>query len=111
MKMIKETLGVRSKINIDHYNGLLSNYLKKRGFNVIIRGLRNTFDLSFELQLFNINKELFKNTETIFIPSSGGNAFISSTFVREIIQRGGDVSNLVPEQVKLIIEQDRELCH
>ena len=110
VKMIGETLGIRSRVHIKSYSGLLSNYVRKTGFNIIVRGLRNSSDLSFELRLFNINKKLYKNTETVFMAPSEENIFISSTSVREIIKKGGDIGNLVPKQVKSIIEKGRGLC-
>jgi len=65
----------------------------------MVRGIRNTNDFEYEKNLFEINKKINPNVETIFIPTNPETAVISSSVVRNIHKIGGNVSNFVPECV------------
>ena len=75
------------------FNNLTVNLCKKHNASLIIRGLRAVSDFEYEFQLAGMNKKLDKNIETIFLMSDIENQIISSRFVKEIIQLGGDVKN------------------
>lgn len=62
---------------------------------VLVKGLRNTTDFTYEYEMYEINKAI-RSCETIFIPSKKEHMFISSTFVRELIKYGEDFSPFVP---------------
>ena len=76
-------------------------FCKKVGAKYIIRGLRNASDFDYEKTIAQLNHELNKEIETVFLISRPKYSHISSTIVREIIRVKGDASSLVPEQVDL----------
>ena len=63
---------------------------KKYKSNIILRGLRAVSDFEYEFQLAGMNRKLNQNIETIFLMSDVENQIISSRFVKEIIELGGD---------------------
>jgi len=67
--------------------------------NVVLRGLRAVSDFEYEFQLANMNRQLNRDFETVFLTPSEHLSFISSSLVREIAILGGDVSQFVPENV------------
>ena len=67
----------------------------------IIRGIRNSDDYRFEKNIALMNKDINKNIETIFFVTDKTSVHISSTIVRDILRNGGDISNFVPEEIKL----------
>ena len=71
---------------------LTTNLCKKYKANIILRGLRAVSDFEYEFQLAGMNKKLNTNIETIFLMSNLENQIISSKFVKEIIQLGGDIT-------------------
>ncbi|MCH3905385.1 MAG: pantetheine-phosphate adenylyltransferase [Lactobacillus sp.] len=79
------------------------------GAQVIIRGVRNETDFSFEQAIAAVNKDLAPDVETLLLPSQGKYQQLSSTLVREIASYGGDVSTLVPPAVQaaLLKQEDR----
>ncbi|WP_168464200.1 pantetheine-phosphate adenylyltransferase [Wolbachia endosymbiont of Ctenocephalides felis wCfeT] len=82
------------------FNGLLMKFAKEQNASVIIRGLRAVSDFDYEFQMSWVNYQLFPEIDTIFLPASEDTQFISSSFVKEIVRLGGDVSKFVPKDVQ-----------
>ena len=99
--MIKKALEKHSKkIEVEHFDGLLLNYVKKKKSNVVIRGLRAISDFEFEFQRAQFNREFAKDIETIFIMTKDDYAFLSSSLIKEIAMFNGPVRGFVPEIVE-----------
>ena len=62
---------------------------------VMVRGVRSLSDMEAEFTMSLANRKLAPDIETIFLMTSDKNSFISSNFVKEVHQLGGDVSNFV----------------
>jgi len=101
VEMLKEALRKHnSRIEVEHYDGLLLNYVKSKKSNVIVRGLRAISDFEFEFSRALLNRELEKNIDTIFIMTKDDYAFLSSSIVKEIAMFNGSVKGFVPEVVE-----------
>ena len=99
-EMLKETLKEYDNIEVDHFAGLTADYVNQNGFNVVVRGLRNTTDFEYEIQMAHMNDTLFnEGVETVFLMSDPRYTFISSTIVKEVFLLGGTIEELVPEQI------------
>ena len=81
----------KKKIIVVSFNSLTTTLCKKYKSNIILRGLRAVSDFEYEFQLAGMNRKLNNNIETIFLMSDVNNQIISSRFVKEIIDLGGDV--------------------
>ena len=100
MDMIKEAVKDIPNVTVDKCEGLLADYVKNNGYNVVVRGLRNTDDFNNELSMDQLHKHLYEGkAETVYIMSEDRYSFISSTMARQVISLGGDGSMLVPETV------------
>ena len=93
--MAKEVLAPYPKAEICAFDGLLMDFLHKRGAKVILRGLRAASDFEYEFQMAGMNRNLYPDVETIFLTPGEQYMFISATMVREIAILGGDVSKFV----------------
>ena len=100
IEMIKETFKGDERIEIDSFDGLLVDYLKKKNLNLIVRGLRAISDFEYEFQMALTNRKLNKEIETIFIMPGEEYFFISSTLVKEIAKLKGQISCFVPSVVE-----------
>lgn len=99
--MLKEALKkYDSRIEVEHFEGLLLNYVKKKKSNVVVRGLRAISDFEFEFSRALISRELADDVETIFLMTKDDYAFLSSSIVKEIAMFGGSVKGFVPEIVE-----------
>ncbi|MCC2686887.1 MAG: coaD [Paenibacillaceae bacterium] len=87
-------------VEIDSFDGLLVNYLRKRNARLIIRGLRAMTDFEFELQMASTNRKLSEEAETFFMSTSPEYSYLSSSIVKEIAKYAGPVGDLVPPDVE-----------
>ena len=97
-KFITEAFKDEPKIKVRTYQGLTIDFCKKIDADYILRGLRNPADFEFEKAIAHTNRKL-SEIETVFLLTSSGKSFISSSIVRDVIRNGGDYSILVPETV------------
>ncbi|MCX6885529.1 MAG: pantetheine-phosphate adenylyltransferase [Verrucomicrobiota bacterium] len=87
-------------VEVDAFDGLLVDYVERRGAQAVIRGLRAVSDFEFEFQLALMNRKLNERIETIFMMPKDTYTFLSSRIVKEIASLGGDVSAFVPAHVR-----------
>lgn len=99
MEMIMAATGHLENVVVDCYDGLLADYLKMRGAEVIVKGLRAVSDFEYEFQMALANKKLYNGAETVFLTTAGENMFLSSSVVKEIASFGGDIEGFVPQEV------------
>ena len=97
--MIAELIADTPNVSVESFDGLTVEYAKKRQANVILRGLRSLTDVQYEFQLAMTNRAV-ASIETVFIMTSERYGFTSSTLIREIASLGGDLSNLIPQNVQ-----------
>ena len=93
------------KIKIISFNGLTTSLCKKYKSNIILRGLRAVSDFEYEFQLAGMNRKLNSNIETIFLMSDIENQVISSKFVKEIAELGGDMKKFVTKSTMKSIKE------
>jgi pantetheine-phosphate adenylyltransferase len=98
MHFISEAFKDEPKIKVQTYKGLTVDFCKKVDADFILRGLRNPADFEFEKAIAHTNRSLTE-IETVFLLTSSGKSFISSSIVRDVIRNGGDYSGLVPTTV------------
>ena len=85
----------KNKIKVVAFKDLTIDLCKKYNANTIIRGLRAVSDFEYEFQLAGMNRKLNNNIETIFLMSDVENQIISSKFVKEIANLGGNIDRFV----------------
>ena len=89
----------RKRIEVRPFENLLMNFAIEMGAAMIIRGLRAVSDFEYEFQMAGMNNRLNSHIETVFLMASDRYQFISSRFVKEIGQLGGDVTPFVSPRV------------
>ena len=100
-----EKYNIASNVRVMKFDGLLVNFARVVRADFIVRGLRAVSDFEYEFQMACMNSRLDGNIETIFLPASEKNQFISSRLVKEIASLGGAISAFViPEIEEKVIE-------
>ena len=103
--LVREAAAGLDNVIVDHFTGLLADYVNKNGFDVVVRGLRATTDFEYEIQMAQMNARLFRpGTESVFLMTSPDFSFISSTMIKEVVSLGGSIDGLVPENVLAAIK-------
>ncbi len=88
-----------AKITVVSFNNLLMHFVKQQKAGIIIRGLRAVSDFEYEFQMAGMNAKLDDSVETLFLMASDKHQLISSRFVKEIAQLGGDVSHFTSPRI------------
>lgn len=99
VKLIKSCTKHLENIKIVSFDGLLVKYCKENGITTLVRGIRSSKDIDYELQMAHMNKELDENIETVIIPTNTKYSFISSSLIKEVLAFDADIENLVPKEV------------
>ncbi len=99
-EMLRDALKDLPNVKVDHFSGLLADYVNRMGFDVVVRGLRATTDFEYEIQMAQMNARLFnESVETVFLMTDPQYSFISSSVVKEVQSLGGCIDGLVPDEI------------
>ena len=99
VEMIQKSVSNLASVAVEHFDGLLMNYAKKKEANVIVRGLRAITDFEFEFQMALVNRRLAEHVVTVFLMPNEKYTYLNSTIVKEVAKFDGDVRSFVPKDV------------
>lgn len=99
MEMIREAMEYDDRVTVDAFDGLLVEYARQKGINVLIRGLRAMSDFEYEFQMALMNRRLNREIDTIFLMTGFRWFYVSSSIIKEAASFGGSVEGLVPDFV------------
>lgn len=100
LKHLKQITKDIPNVKVDSFDGLLAEYMQKKGSHIAVRGLRAVSDLEYEFQVANTNRALNKDMDTIFLMPRARYTYLSSSMVREVYSLGGRLKDYVPEIVE-----------
>ena len=103
IEWIERTFAQYDNVEVVTFNSLTVDFCREIGAKYILRGLRNSTDFQYERNIARINQELDSEIETIFLMTKPDDAAISSSLVREILSFGRDVSQFIPEEITISI--------
>ena len=104
--MLRECVAPFGNVRVEHFRGLLADFVKASGVDVIIKGLRVVSDFESEMSTALMNRSL-SHVDTLFLMSDAKYSFVSSSMVKEVFFLGGDVAALVPEPVLRVMSEKR----
>ncbi len=105
LDLIRSSLPATPQLKIKQLDGLLVDFVKSEGAQVVIRGVRAVSDFEFEFQMALMNRRLEPAIETIFLMPKEDYSYLSSRIVKEVARLGGDVSGVVPAPVVLALRK------
>ena len=86
-------------VSVETFSTLVVDYARERGAKAIVKGLRAISDFEYELEMNQLNRHMAPDVESVYLMASPQYSFLSSSGVKEIATFGGDISDLVPEEV------------
>ncbi len=102
--LIEEVVSHLPNVQVTYFSGLLVDFVKKVDGNLIVKGLRAISDFETEFQMALANKKLVPEIETMFMMTKNEYSFLSSSMIKEIVRYGGNIHDLVPDQVERAIQ-------
>lgn len=99
ISLIRAAVNDNPRVKADTFEGLLVDYVVAQGARVILRGLRAVSDFEYEFQIAQMNHNLRREVETLFMMTSVPYGYLSSSIVKEVAALHGPVETLVPPPV------------
>ena len=100
LEIAREVFATHPNVEVDTFEGLLVEYVRRKRASVIVRGLRAVSDFEFELEMALMNRRLNAEAETVFMMPAARYTYVSSRLVKEVFALGGSITGLVPEGVE-----------
>lgn len=98
-QMMKKIVEPWDNVYVHLCDSLIVDFAKKIGAKVLVRGIRNMADFSYEFDLSVMNKSLDSEIETVFLPTDPKYFVLKSSGIKELASLGGDISTMVPKIV------------
>lgn len=105
-RMLRESTSELANVTVDHFSGLLADFVVQQQADVIVKGLRVVSDFESEMAFAHMNRALC-GVDTMFLMSHEKYSFISSSLVKEVFQQNGDVAQFVPATVLRSLQAKR----
>jgi pantetheine-phosphate adenylyltransferase len=103
IKMIELVIKELPNVSVCVGDGLSVDFAKKRGADILLRGIRAVMDYEHELQQATANMILAPTIETVFLLTRPEHSFMSSSAVKQIALNHGDLTKFVPKEILPII--------
>ena len=104
VNLVQDVFKDHDSISVEGYDGLLVDYARTKNVNTLVRGLRAVSDFEYEFQMSHTNRTLYPDMDTVFLMTDTQHSYLSSSLVKQIAHFKGDISKLVPKNVKLALE-------
>lgn len=98
-QMMKKIVEPWDNVYVHLCDSLIVDFAKKIGAKVLVRGIRNMADFSYEFDLSVMNRSLDSEIETVFLPTDPKYFVLKSSGIKELASLGGDISTMVPKIV------------
>ena len=113
VNMLRSVTAHITNVEVQSFDGLLVDFVRKNGANVIVRGLRAITDFEYELQLSQTNRIIAPEIDTLFLTTNLKYSYLSSSIVKEIAEYEGDISEflhpVIAARVREKLEERRRL--
>lgn len=100
-RLIEEVYKDNSRVRVASYSTLTGDFAREVGATALVRGVRNTVDFEFERSIEITNRQLFPELTTVLLPTPVEYMHISSSMVRELLAFGRDVTDYLPQNIKI----------
>lgn len=108
VKLVERSIdeaGIKGRISVVSFDGLLVDYMRNNEYSLFIRGLRANSDFEYEFQMQLMNRRLAPEVTGIYMMPSEHNMYLSSTVVKEVAMFGGSLETLVTPSVEKALEE------
>ncbi|MBQ7348901.1 MAG: pantetheine-phosphate adenylyltransferase [Clostridia bacterium] len=86
------------RVSVESFDGMLVDFMKKKGVKVTVRGIRNQDDYKYETTMASYNKDMYPEVITLYIPTPAELSYVSSSAIRNIIELNGNFDAYMPER-------------
>ncbi|HSB72751.1 MAG TPA: pantetheine-phosphate adenylyltransferase [Candidatus Methylomirabilis sp.] len=109
LAIIRDAIGGLPKMEVDTFDELTVDYVRRKGAQVILRGIRAVSDFETEFTMALMNRKISEEVETVFLMPNQAYTYLSSRLVKEVALLGGNVDDLVPALASRLLKE--RACH
>jgi pantetheine-phosphate adenylyltransferase len=95
-------------VEVRPFDNLVVDFARENGARAIVKGLRAISDFEYEFEMNQLNRKMAPDVESIYMFSSPQYSFLSSSGVKELAMFGGDLTDLVPDEVAKRLQEELE---
>jgi len=110
VELLKGAVKGIARVEVEDFEGLVVNYVKASGANVMVRGLRMISDFEYEFQMALTNRKLAGDIETIFMMPHEDYSYVSSKLIKETAALGASLGNFIPKEVEAALKKKLEFA-
>jgi len=99
VELVRQAVVGLPNVEVEAFPELTVDFADKVGAKAIVRGLRATADFEREFEMAMLNKKLSPELELICLMARLEYQFLSSSLLKEAASLGGNVDDLVPQNV------------
>jgi pantetheine-phosphate adenylyltransferase len=92
-------------VEVETFSTLVVEFARVNGAKAIVKGLRAISDFEYELEMNQLNRRQAPDIESVYLMASDKYSFVRSSGVKELATFGGDVQELVPEEVAAALKE------
>ena len=108
LRMVRAAVSGLPNVEAELFNGLLAEFARTHGADVIVRGVRNGTDFDVEYQLARINRGICGALETVLLPAGAEYQHLSSSMAREMIRYRQPLERCLPAPVLPLVREMRK---
>ncbi len=105
LAIIHEAIGGLPGVEVDTFDALTVDYVRQKGAQVILRGVRAVSDFESEFAMALMNRKISEEVETVFLMPNQSYTYLSSRLVKEVALLGGNVDDLVPPMASKLLKE------
>ena len=99
IRFVENATSELGNVSAEPFSTLLVEFARSRGAKAIVKGLRAISDFEYELELNQLNRTQAPEIESVYLMASAKYSFLSSSGVKELATFGGEIGDLVPNEV------------
>ena len=103
LEMLRIMTRGMDNVTVAYWEGMSVDYARENDIGVMVRGVRNTSDFTYEYDMACTNASLYRGIETVFLPAEPSLSEVSSTLVRKLGEEGADLSDLVAADIRTLL--------
>jgi pantetheine-phosphate adenylyltransferase len=105
MAFVNNAVRGLDNVTVEPFSTLLVEFARARGAMAIVKGLRAISDFEYELEMDQLNRRQAPEIESVYLMASGKYSFLRSSGVKELATFGGDIDDLVPQEVAKALKE------
>lgn len=111
LAIVREAIGGLARVEVDTFDELTVDYVRKKGAQVILRGVRAVSDFEAEFAMALMNRKISEEVETVFLMPNLAYTYLSSRLVKEVALLGGNIEDLVPPLASKLLKERASQSH